>query len=122
VKTLAQQFKNFSFVVIHSNTDEDPENSKKYFKTADLSIPVLQDQNAKIADEFKAFKTPHVFILSPDGKTLYQGGATSSAIAQSADRQYMRDALADIEAGRPVQVPEGRTLGCVISRGEKNVW
>jgi len=28
----------------------------------------------------------------------------------------------DLKAGRAVQTPEGRTLGCVISRGEKNVF
>lgn len=122
LKSLSQEYPQFSFVAVHSNIDEDLESSKDYFAKAQLGFPVLQDNNAKIADEFKALKTPHAFVLSPDGKMLYQGGVSSSRDIKKADRKFLREALTDLKQHVAVKTPEGRTLGCTISRGEKNVW
>lgn len=122
LRSLAKEFKAFSFVAVHSNVDESPDEAKVYFKGADLPFTVLQDEGTKIADEYKALKTPHAFILSPEGRILYKGGVTNSNRAEKADQFFLREALTDIQADRPVKVSEGRALGCNISRGEKNVW
>jgi len=116
LKKVAEDFKDFSFVAVHSNSDEPLEKSKPYFKAAQLPFPVLQDHNAKLADEYRALKTPHVFVLSPAGKVLYRGGVTSSATAAPTDTQFLREALSDITEGKPLRRSEGRTLGCVIAR------
>jgi peroxiredoxin len=118
LKKIAEDFKNFNFVVVHSNSDEELDAAKSYFKTANFAFPVLQDQKTKLADEYKAYKTPHAFVISPIGKILYRGGVSNSNDAPSADKLYLRNALEDIEAGHEVRVKEGRTLGCVISRSE----
>ena len=118
LKKIADDFKNFNFVVVHSNSDEEIGATKSYFKTANFAFPVLQDQKTKLADEYKAYKTPHAFVISPDGKILYRGGVTNSNDAPTADKLYLRNALEDIEAGHEVRIKEGRTLGCVISRRE----
>ncbi|KYG61653.1 hypothetical protein AZI86_18315 [Bdellovibrio bacteriovorus] len=122
LKNLSKEFPQFSFVAVHSNTDEDAKTTQEYFKKVAISFPVIQDGEAKIADEFKALKTPHAFVLSRDGKMLYQGGVSSSRDITKADRKFLREALTDLKENRSVQTPEGRTLGCTISRGEKNVW
>ena len=122
VKKLSENFKNFTFVAVHSNTNESLESSKKYFEMAKFPFPVLQDDHSKLADALKAFKTPHAFLISPDGKILYQGGVTNSNSGPNADQQFLQDALNDVQAGKEVRVAHGRTLGCVISRGEQNVW
>lgn len=123
LKKLKSEFPDFDFVGIHSNTDEDKDLTSSYFKTANLPFPVLQDSKAKLADEFKALKTPHVFVVLKDGTTAYQGGVSSSRhFDDTTDRKYLREALSDLASGRKVNTPEGRTLGCVISRGGKHVW
>ncbi len=122
LKDLAETFKDFQFVAVHSNQDEDPLASKDYFLKLNLPFPVLQDQGAKIADQLKAFKTPHAFLFSPDGTLLYQGGVTNSADAHHADKKLLREALLSLSAGKSIADKEGRTLGCVISRKIKNVW
>ncbi len=119
---LKTEYSEFSFVGVHSNTDEGRELTQKYFTQTKLPFPVIQDTNAKIADEFKAFKTPHAFVISPKGEILYQGGVSSSRHFDSADRKYLREALGDLKAGRKVGMAEGRTLGCIISRGKTHVW
>ncbi len=123
LKKLKSEFSDFDFVGIHSNTDEGKDLTSSYFKAANLPFPVIQDSGAKLADEFKALKTPHVFVVLKDGSTAYQGGVSSSRhFDDKADRKYLREALGDLSAGHKVTTPEGRTLGCVISRGEKHVW
>ncbi len=122
MKKLAADFNEITFVAVHSNADEGLALSRPYFKTADFPFPVIEDDKDKLADKFKALKTPHAFLISPAGKILYKGGVTSSTSGETADKHFLRDALSDVTAGRAVKVAEGRTLGCAISRGEKHVW
>lgn len=116
IKTLAQEFKDFSFVAIHANADEDSNQTSTYFKNAGLPFPILQDDQGRLANDFKALKTPHAFVVAPDGKIFFKGGVTASHEADKDSKQFLRDALEDIQAGRAVRVKEARTLGCAISR------
>lgn len=116
VKTLASEFKDFAFVAIHSNADEERETSRVYFKNVAFPFTVIRDSGWALADQYKALKTPHAFVLGVDGTIRYKGGVTSSNHAPAADRQFLREALADLSAGRAVKTPEGRALGCAISR------
>lgn len=122
LKNLSEKHKDFEFIGIHSNTDEPEALSKKYFAEAKLPFPVIQDPQAKLADEFKAYKTPHVFVLNNHGEVLYQGGVSDSKKFDKSDQKFLREALADIEGHREIKTPFGRTLGCAISRGDQHVW
>jgi thiol-disulfide isomerase/thioredoxin len=122
IKKLATEFKDFSFVGLHANQDETAAQAKVYFSEAQFSFPVLQDVKAKYANELKAAKTPHVFVISAKGDILYQGGITDSHDPLEAKEFFLRNALIDIQENHPVRIKEGRTLGCIINRGEKNVW
>lgn len=113
---LADLYKDFRFTVVHSNMDESFESSQEYFKKLGFKFDVVQDEKAEMADQLKAFKTPHVFVLSPNAEILYQGGITNSSHAPSATQHFLADALEDIHQNRPVKLSQGRTLGCVISR------
>ncbi|MFZ3230360.1 MAG: redoxin family protein [Pseudobdellovibrio sp.] len=116
IKELAKKYSDFQFIGIHSNTDEANKITEEYFKKVQFPFAILQDQDAKIADIFKAFKTPHAFLINGKGEVIYQGGVTNSSNASSADKNFLADALADTVAGKPIQTPLGRTLGCVILR------
>jgi len=113
---LADLYKDFRFTAVHSNMDETYESAQDYFKKLGLKFDIVQDEKAEMADQLKAFKTPHVFVLSPNAEILYHGGITNSSHAPSATQHFLADALEDIHQNRPVKVSEGRTLGCVISR------
>lgn len=116
LKKLAVEFRDFSFVAVHSNVDEEKADAVKYFRAAELPFPVLQDERGLLAEEFKALKTPHAFLLDPEGKVLFKGGVTNSHEASTAGKHYLRDALGDVSSGRPVAITESRPLGCGISR------
>ncbi len=122
LKSLKNDFPDFAFVGIHSVASEPKELTRSYFQKAELPFPVLRDNAYKIADQYKALKTPHAFVIKPDGEIVYRGGVSSSSDFARADRKFLREALDDLEHQRPVKTKEGRTLGCAITRGEKYAW
>lgn len=116
IKKLSTSFPNFNFIVINSNQDEDIETSQKYFIEKDLAIPVIKDQDAKLAKMLDAYKTPHAFILNKSGNVIYQGGVTDSSKLQDAKKFYLQKSLQELSDNKAVSEPITRTLGCVISR------
>ena len=122
IANLSKEYPEFAFVGVHSNTDETKNQTVKYFDQIELPFPVIQDNGAKIADEFKASRTPHAFVVLGDGSVAYQGGVTDSQDFSGASRKYLREALASLKAGEPVKITQGRPLGCAIGRGDKNAW
>src|ERR1044072_3691147 len=59
LQQLAADYKDFQFVGIQSNADEPAKESAAYFAKAALPFPVLQDENSRLANEYKANRTPH---------------------------------------------------------------
>jgi len=109
------QAKGYAFVGVHANQDEPVAMAAEHFKKSALSFPVVQDTGAKIADELKALKTPHVFVFEND-QIVFAGGVDNSADASRAKKFYLKNALAEIDAGKPVTVAHARALGCFIKR------
>ena len=116
IKKLVQQYPEFEFYAVHSNLDEDSKSTLEYFKRQNLPLKIIQDTNTQFADAFKAYKTPHAFVIGKNREILYQGGVTNSSHADRANRFYLRDALEDLHSNLEVRNKEGRTLGCVIMR------
>jgi hypothetical protein len=115
---LSKKYPKFRFVAFHSNSDETIREAQDYFQKNPLNFQVLKDKNSKTADALKAYKTPHAFILNQKGEIVYKGGVTDSSTAERASRNYLEEALADINQDIPIRLAEGRTLGCVIMRPE----
>ncbi|AHI06200.1 spb1 gene forserine protease-related protein [Bdellovibrio bacteriovorus W] len=114
---LQEQFPDIPFYGIHANADEDTETTKNHFESVKLPFPVLQDNNTVLADKLGALKTPHVFVLDKNGKTIYHGGVTNSHVGPSADKHFLKEVLEDISQNKPPRHKEGRALGCYIQRG-----
>ncbi|MCZ7592654.1 MAG: redoxin domain-containing protein [Kiritimatiellae bacterium] len=79
---------------------------------------VLLDEDGTVGHLYHAKTTPHMYIINEDGTLLYQGGIDSIPSTRPEDlaraKNYVRAALDDIEAGRPVQIPEARPYGCAV--------
>lgn len=81
---------------------------------------VLLDTEQRLAKRAAAKITPEAVVLSPDGKTLYQGrindlylGATKRQ--RKATTKDLRDALDAIQFGKPVPTAKVEAVGCKIS-------
>lgn len=116
LKSLAQTYPDYKFIFVHSNGSEPHAQAAPYFASKDLDFPVISDPQARIADLFKALKTPHTFLLNSKGEVLYKGGVSDSAHFPNAKKHFLKDALASVSQGQSPKVKHGRTLGCQIIR------
>ncbi|HEX2914665.1 MAG TPA: TlpA disulfide reductase family protein [Chloroflexia bacterium] len=62
------QHKNDNVVVLAVNVKEDADTIKSYFKTNNLSMPVLMDTTAEVPGAFRVTAYPETYIIGKDGK------------------------------------------------------
>lgn len=78
----------------------------------------LLDASGTMGRAYGATNTPHMFIISPEGVLLYQGAIDDRPSARASSLEgannYVRAALADIAAGRPVQTATTTAYGCAV--------
>ena len=78
----------------------------------------LMDEDGKVGQAFAARVTPHMYIVSAQGVLVYAGGIDSIASARVDDipkaTNYVRQAMAEIKAGKPVSVATSRAYGCSV--------
>jgi peroxiredoxin len=79
---------------------------------------VLLDPESRIARAYGATVTPHMYIVDASGALVYKGGIDSIASTDIEDipraKQYVRAALAELRAGKPVSDASTRPYGCSL--------
>ncbi len=108
--------KGVQFVFVNSNQTEDGAAVAKHAKEAGFPFAVYKDAGNKVADQFKAEVTPHVFVLGKDSAVIYKGAIDDSRNAARVTRSPLRQALDAALAGKAVPVAETKAFGCSIKR------
>lgn len=79
---------------------------------------VLLDERGDVGRLYGAKTTPHMFIVDPKGMLVYAGGIDSIASADADDipkaKPYVKTALAEAMAGKPVSEPTTTPYGCSV--------
>ena len=79
---------------------------------------VLIDDTSSTGRAYAARTTPHMFVVDPQGKVVYAGAIDDKRSANPADAKtannYVRAALAESLAGKPVSVAQTRPYGCSV--------
>lgn len=79
---------------------------------------VLLDPKGEVGRQYDAKTTPHMYIVAPDGKLIYMGGIDSVPSSDAADiaqaTQYVKVALTEAMAGKPVTDANTRPYGCAV--------
>jgi peroxiredoxin len=79
---------------------------------------VILDPAGEIGRAYGARTTPHMFIIDGTGRLVYMGGIDGIASADPTDipkaTQYVRAALQEMAAGRPISSPVTRPYGCSV--------
>ncbi len=103
---------------IDSNKNEKLEDIKKVAAARKLNYPVLLDLGNKVADQFGAVTTPHLFLIDKEGKLIYEGAVDDQGWSENniPKKFYARDALEQAVKGIPVTVPQTKSVGCTIKR------
>jgi peroxiredoxin len=82
------------------------------------STALLLDENGKVGHEYAATNTPHMYVIDPSGKLIYSGAIDSKPTYNPADipgsTNYVKAALDEAMAGKPVSTPTSRAYGCSI--------
>lgn len=87
-------------------------------KNGAVQTAYFRDQDGKVGKLYDARTTPHMFIINAEGVLVYAGGIDSIQGGNPADiakaTNYVKAALADLQAGRPVATPTSRPYGCSV--------
>ncbi|WP_295446141.1 thioredoxin family protein [uncultured Thiodictyon sp.] len=79
---------------------------------------VLLDPQGTLGRAYGAKTTPHLYVIDAAGTLVYMGGIDDRATTDPADipgaRNYVRQAIADLDAGRPLTAPVTRPYGCSV--------
>jgi hypothetical protein len=79
---------------------------------------VLLDPEGKVGHLYDARTTPHMFIVNAEGTVVYMGGIDDKATTNPADiktaKNYVRAALDEVGAGKPVEQAVTRPYGCSV--------
>jgi len=78
----------------------------------------LLDPEGKAGRTYGAKNTPHMFVINPEGKVIYEGAIDSKATPNPADiassTNYVKVALDESLAGKTVTTPSSRPYGCSV--------
>ncbi len=87
-------------------------------QTGAAATAYFRDQDGKVGRLYDARHTPTLFIVDPAGTLVYAGGIDSINSADVDDipkaTNYVKAALADLKAGRPVAQATSRAYGCSV--------
>jgi hypothetical protein len=78
----------------------------------------LIDGTSATARAYAAKNTPHMFVIDPSGKVIYDGAIDDKRSTNPADvkgaNNYVRAALTEATAGKPVTVASTTPYGCTM--------
>ena len=79
---------------------------------------VLMDEEGTVGKSYGARTTPHMYIIDPKGTLAYAGAIddkpSASASSLAGAKSYVRQAVAEMKAGKPVSEPATKAYGCAV--------
>jgi peroxiredoxin len=79
---------------------------------------MLMDESGQIGQTYGAKTTPHMYIINPQGQLVYAGGIDNKPSSRTEDiktaTNYVRQALGEALAGKPVSQAATQPYGCTV--------
>ena len=95
------------------------EDMKAHFTEKKYTHYYLLDKGHAVADAFGARTTPHVFLFDKDMQLVYKGAIDDNVeSASKVQVPYVRNAITNLAAGKPIDPATTRNIGCSIKRVE----
>jgi peroxiredoxin len=96
-----------------------PEDAKKQMNDWKMNpTALLLDPEGKVGQEYHATNTPHMFVINPEGRLIYEGAIDSKASTDVDDikssTNYVKVALEEAMAGKPISTAQTKAYGCSV--------
>ena len=96
-----------------------PEQENAYVREKGAApTAVLMDPNGNLGHLYGAKTTPHIFIVDPTGKLIYNGAIDDKPTTDRSDidgaKNYVSTALTEAMGGRPVTTARTEAYGCSV--------
>jgi mono/diheme cytochrome c family protein len=99
----------------HVTREDAIAHSQKY----NPQFPILFDASGELREQLAPTHTPHAFLLTPQGKTLYDGAlddrfAAINRAKMTATKHYLKDAIQSLLKREKIAVTQTSPVGCEI--------
>jgi thiol-disulfide isomerase/thioredoxin len=84
-----------------------------------FNFPYLRDDTQKIARDYAATVTPHIFVLDPKRKLVYMGGVDDNDNPKNGKEHWLHDALDAVLKGKEPPKAVTQQRGCTIKWKKK---
>jgi peroxiredoxin len=96
-----------------------PAEENQYLKQMHAApTAAILDPSGSIGRLYQAKTTPHIFVIDPTGKLIYQGAIDDKPTTDLADiktaHNYLNEALNAAMSGKPVPIASTRPYGCSV--------
>src|SRR5690349_21274022 len=106
--------KGVKFVAINANRrTEDIGAMKTRAEEKGFNFPYVFDKSGKLATEYGARVTPHMYVLDAKGNVAYVGAFDDDQ--KSPKKHYVADAVDAVIAGKTPEVTNTKAFGCGIA-------
>lgn len=122
---IAEQFssKEVQLIGINSNLQDSMAELSAFARDTEIEFPLLKDPSNRVADLFKAQRTPEAFVFDGDRKLVYRGRIddqyTYGRQRPNVIQEYIVDALNSSLKGKDVEIAETEPVGCIIGRSSR---
>ena len=110
--------KNVVWLAVNSTSHTTPEANKGFAEKQKLPYPILDDRPGRVGRAYGAKTTPHMYIISPRGRIVYDGGIDNSPNGRTPAGQeltnYVDKALTELTARKAVSTAKTKPYGCSV--------
>lgn len=117
--------KEVQFLAVYPNESEDLDQIAAHAYDRDVPFPVLKDVGQKLAWAAGVTRVPTVLVLDQQFRVAYRGRVDDqygvASRRQRPTRNELADAIESVLAGKPIDVAETESDGCLLDRGKKSI-
>jgi peroxiredoxin len=121
--SLADKYKskNVVWLAVNSTNHTTPRANKTFAQKHKLSFPILDDRSGKVGRAYGAKTTPHIFVINPRGRIVYNGAIDDSPLGKKKEGvvNYVDNVLAELTAGKTVSISNTKPYGCTVKYATK---
>ncbi len=112
------------FFMINTNLQDNRESITKEVAKYGYDIPIMVDETQIIGESLNLVRTGEVFVVDPKTWTVPYHGAVDDRLTyenqkKEAENHFLRDALANMVDGKPVEVASTDGIGCLMNFPEQ---